>query len=239
MSKLICNINGARGRSIEIYDNKCVIKTDVTLGSIITHNATDGEKTIFYIDITGVQFKESGITLGYLQLETPSMQMNNKDSNFFSENTFTFDNDNEYIRRVYEFIIARIEGYKYGTIDDAPTEISKYSHDKLKQIEKEESFQRQIEEKKQEEEKRLNEMIISIQEGNSVDNNIISFAKQISDCSSVIEILRLWKSIPEELKEPYAIITEKLETSAKTERLYGKDPKSVENLISWIQGMFL
>ena len=108
MSNLICSISGARGRSIKIYDNKCIISTNVTVGSVLTHNATDGEKTIFYIDVTGVQFKESGLTLGFLQFETPSSQMNNQSSNFFSENTFTFDKDNEYMRKVYEFVVARI-----------------------------------------------------------------------------------------------------------------------------------
>lgn len=84
MSKLITSINGVRGRRIDIYDNKCVIKTDVTIGSVISHNATDGEKTIFYIDVTGVQFKESGLAIGFLQFETPSSQMNNLSNNFFS-----------------------------------------------------------------------------------------------------------------------------------------------------------
>lgn len=124
MSKLIFKIPGARGREIAVYDNKCVITTNVTLGSLLTNNALDGEKTIFYIDVVGVQFKPSGMTLGYLQLETPSIQMNNQSSNMFSENTFTFEGVklNDLMLQVRDYIIARIEGYKYGTIHQVPVE---------------------------------------------------------------------------------------------------------------------
>ena len=128
MSKLICSLHGVRGRAIDIYDNKCVIKTELTAGSIFTRNATDGEKTIFYIDCTGIQFKECKLSIGYLQLETPSTQMNNQDSNFFSENTFTFDLNNsitnELMREIYNYICIRVEGYKYGFDPDMSYEPS-------------------------------------------------------------------------------------------------------------------
>lgn len=133
MSNLICKLTGVRGRYLEVYDNKCIVRTEVTAGSLLTSNATDGEKTIFYIDCTGIQFKESGFAIGYLQVETPSMQMNNQASNFFSENTFTYEdgkNDvtNQLMRQVYRFISDRVEGYKYGTntqpLTEAPEELA-------------------------------------------------------------------------------------------------------------------
>jgi len=128
VSKLVCKLEGVRGRKIAVYDNKCVINTDATLGSLLTNNALDGEKTIFYIDVVGVQFKVSGLAIGYLQLETPSMQMNNQASNMFSENTFTFEENkngitNELMEQVRDYILSRIEGYKYGTIQQLPQEI--------------------------------------------------------------------------------------------------------------------
>ena len=79
----VYSIKGARGRHIDVYENKCVITTKVTFGSLLTENATDGEKTIYYRDCTGIQFKKSGFTLGYLQLETGGGMMNNRSSNFF------------------------------------------------------------------------------------------------------------------------------------------------------------
>ena len=120
MSVLICKLTGVRGRRIAVYDNKCVITTDVSLGSLLTSNALDGQKTIFYIDVQGIQFKKSGLTIGYLQLETSSIQMNNQNSHMFSENTFTFEDTsngipNALMEKIHDYILDRIESYKYGT----------------------------------------------------------------------------------------------------------------------------
>ena len=106
---------GARGRSIKVYENKCVIKTEVTVGSLLTHNATDGEKTIYYSDVIGIQHKEPGLTLGYLQLETAAGTGNNNGSNFFNENTFTYDStqvSEEDMRKVIAYIQERVEACK-------------------------------------------------------------------------------------------------------------------------------
>lgn len=112
-------IKGARGRILEVYNSKCIIQTKVTFGSVITGNASDGEKTIFYPDCTAIQFKLSGALIGYLQMETPSMQMNNAKSNFFSENTFTYEgsSQNELMSEVYYFISDLVEKAKYGKLD--------------------------------------------------------------------------------------------------------------------------
>ena len=128
MANLLFKLVGVRGRSLAVYDTKCIIKTEVSAGSLLTSNATDGEKTIFYIDCAGIQFKESGLAIGYLQIETPSMQMNNQSSNFFSENTFTFEHGknnvtNQLMREVYAFIADRVEGYKYATNTQPLTEV--------------------------------------------------------------------------------------------------------------------
>ncbi len=88
---VVFHIDGARGRKIDIYPDKCVITVNVTVGSVLTNNATDGEKTIYYRDCIGLQFKKPGLTLGYLQFETASSISNNTSSNFFNENTFTYE----------------------------------------------------------------------------------------------------------------------------------------------------
>lgn len=107
----VYTIYGSRGRKITIFPNKAVIKTDVTIGSIITQNATDGEKIIYYTDVIGVQYKECKLTLGYLQLETSSSSMNNRFSNFFNENTFTYTTENvsnEVMRQVTNYVNERV-----------------------------------------------------------------------------------------------------------------------------------
>lgn len=112
---VIYSIKGSRGRSIKVYENKCIINVKVGLGSLVTGNVTDGEKTIYYKDVIGVQFKPSKLTLGYLQLETASISMNNISSNFFNENTFTYDPtkiSNEDMEEVYKYVNQKVEEYK-------------------------------------------------------------------------------------------------------------------------------
>ncbi len=117
MAKLMYELVGNRGRSMKVYDNKVVILTKPSVGSFLSSNSTDGEKTIFLIDVVGVQFKKTGLTIGYLQLETASAQMNNQSSNQFSENTFTFDSNlDANVEEVYNYIVNRIEFFKYGSV---------------------------------------------------------------------------------------------------------------------------
>lgn len=110
-SLVVYDLNGVRGRSMKVYTDRVVINTDVTVGSILTNNATDGEKTIFYKDVIGIQFKKPGLTIGYLQLENAAVQMNNKESNFFSENAFTFD-DLRGVREAKEYITWQVSRFK-------------------------------------------------------------------------------------------------------------------------------
>ena len=112
---LIYNLTGCRGRSLRVYENKCIFKVSITVGSILTQNATDGEKTIYYSDVIGIQFKPSGLAIGYLQLETASSSGNNKTSNFFNENSFTYEPQNitnEEMEKVVAYIRERVEACK-------------------------------------------------------------------------------------------------------------------------------
>lgn len=114
---LVYSIEGVRGRHIDIYVDKVVITTKVTIGSLLTHNATDGEKTIYYSDCIGVQFKQSKFAIGYLQLETASSNGNNRASNFFTENSFTFDESvisNERMVEVADYVKSRVDDVKKG-----------------------------------------------------------------------------------------------------------------------------
>lgn len=120
MANFIREFVGARGRNLKLYDTKIVINTKKTVGSLITGNYTDGEKTIFLCDVVGVQFKTNDSFLGYLQFETSSMQMNNQKDNMFSENTFTFEDNkngitNAMMEQVYKYVVDRIEEIRYGT----------------------------------------------------------------------------------------------------------------------------
>lgn len=109
----VFDIFGNRGRRIVVYENKCVIDVSFTLGSILSKNAFDGEKTIFYKDVIGVQYKNPGLAIGFLQLETASGKGNNLDSNFFDENSFTFgESEKQEVYKAYKYILSRIETIK-------------------------------------------------------------------------------------------------------------------------------
>ena len=109
---LIYRIKGSRGRSIKVYPYKCVINTDVTVGSVLTNNENKKKKTIYFKDCIGIQYKRPGATLGYIQFETSADTMNNGKSNFFNENTFTFEGMTEFMDKVYEFVIGIMDETK-------------------------------------------------------------------------------------------------------------------------------
>lgn len=115
---------GVRGRILTVYEDKVIITTRLTAGSFITGNATDGEKTIYFVDCVGIQFKKSDMTLGYIQFETASGVMNNKSHNAFNENSFTWDTtvvSNETMEEVANYIKGKIDECKRAkTVGFAP-----------------------------------------------------------------------------------------------------------------------
>ena len=128
----IYDIDGVRGRHLDVYEDKVVITTKVTIGSLLTGNVSDGEKTIYYRDAIGVQFKKSGLQIGYLQIETASSQMNNRNNNFFNENSFTFDTtkvSNEEMMEIADYVKQRINEIKnnIGTAFSAADELTKFN----------------------------------------------------------------------------------------------------------------
>ena len=127
MANFICELEGVRGRNMKLYDTKIVINTKKTVGSFMTGNFTDGEKTIYLCDVVGVQWKKSGLMIGYLQFETASLQMDHQKDNSFSENTFTYEAGkngitNELMEAVYRYATDRIEEIKYNVkiINETP-----------------------------------------------------------------------------------------------------------------------
>ena len=112
----IYHVSGSFGQAIDVYENKCVITRKVSLGSLVTGGFTNGEKTIYYVDCVGVQFKRygTGLTNGYLQLETSTSFSKGKASNFVNENTFiiTSEEQNEQCKEIADYIKEKIEEVK-------------------------------------------------------------------------------------------------------------------------------
>jgi len=207
-----------------IYDTKCIFKTKVTIGSILTHNATDGEKTIFYADCVGIQFKQSLFTIGYLQLETPSSQMNNKSDNFFSENTFTFESGknnitNALMVEVYQFISDLIEAYKYNLTAPSLIEIPVQLKEYQPKIELEEDI-------------KLPEA--SFDPLSTFDDSLSAFMEEISECHNATEIFELWKQLPSDNSETYRNITDTLSALVSFENNYGKSEQNAIDARKWL-----
>lgn len=111
----IYSLDGKRGKHLDVYEKKVVITTNLGLGSLITGNATDGMKVIYFKDIIGLQYKNPGTLIGYIQFETAASLDNNTNNNFYNENTFTFDMDcvsYKQIVEVFQFIEKRVKEYK-------------------------------------------------------------------------------------------------------------------------------
>ena len=106
---------GDEGRTLTVYEDKATVKTKP---SILANYSGNGEKTIYYADCVGIQYKAStsGMLRGFLQLETSSMQKN--ENNYYSENSFVWnigkksDVTNELMEEIRDFIQKRIRDSK-------------------------------------------------------------------------------------------------------------------------------
>lgn len=87
MSDLIYEVDGNMGKILKVYEDKCVISTKAGLKAAMFGSLLNGDKEFYYTDITSVQFKNLGMTTGYLQFEYAGSHSGN---NFVSENSFTF-----------------------------------------------------------------------------------------------------------------------------------------------------
>lgn len=87
MSELIYEVDGNMGKTLKVYDDKCVISTKAGVKAALFGSLLNGDKEFYYTDITSLQFKNLGITTGYIQFEYAGSHSGN---NFVSENSFTF-----------------------------------------------------------------------------------------------------------------------------------------------------
>ena len=130
---IVYALHGARGKHLYIYEDHCCIKSSSSFTTLVIGNATDGAKDIYYSDVLGVQCKAPSATLGYIQLETPSLMMNNSASNFFNENTFTYtdkDLSPEKANEVIAFLKSKVSEYKKAK--QAPVAVTSNADELLK-----------------------------------------------------------------------------------------------------------
>lgn len=112
-----CIVNSF-GKILDVYDNKVVFTSTkststVVSGLIFGDSLTQGEKTIYYKDAIGVQFKPATITDGYIQVETAVGGMTSTKSQYSGENSIQFGSKvNDEAETVTNFIKQKIEEIK-------------------------------------------------------------------------------------------------------------------------------
>lgn len=112
-----CIVNSL-GKILDVYENKVVFTSTKSTSTIITGlflggSMTQGEKTIYYKDAIGIQFKPSSITDGYIQVETAVGGMTSARSQYDGENAIQFGGKvNEEAEIVANYIKNKIEEIK-------------------------------------------------------------------------------------------------------------------------------
>lgn len=86
----------------------------VVTGLVFGTSMTQGEKTIYYKDAIGVQYKPSSIADGYIQVETAAGGVSSSSSQYSGENSIQFSGKekNEEAEVIVAFIRKQIEDIK-------------------------------------------------------------------------------------------------------------------------------
>lgn len=117
-----CIVNNL-GKILDVYDNKVVFTSTKSTSTLITglafgSSVTQGEKTIYYKDAIGVQYKPSSIADGYIQIETAAGGVTSSSSQYGGENSIQFSGKerNAEAEIVVDFIRKQIEEIKNAPV---------------------------------------------------------------------------------------------------------------------------
>ena len=118
---IYCMINNT-GKILDVYDNRVVFTSTQSTSTVLTGlvfgtSTTQGEKTIYYKDAIGVQYKASAIADGYIQVETAAGSMTSSSSQYGGENSIQFSGKEKNAEA--EIIVAFIK-QKIDEIKNAP-----------------------------------------------------------------------------------------------------------------------
>lgn len=122
-----CLVNNL-GKILDVYENKVVFTSTQSTSTVVTAillggSTTQGEKTIYYKDAIGIQYKPSTITDGYIQVET-SATGRSASNEYGGENSIQFGGkSNADAEIIVAFIRTKIEEIKNapvgGTVQQA------------------------------------------------------------------------------------------------------------------------
>ena len=125
-----CIINNL-GKILDVYDNKVVFSSTKSTSTLVTGlvfgtSVTQGEKTIYYKDAIGVQYKPSSIADGYIQVETAAGGVTSSSSQYGGENSIQFSGKdrNAEAEIIVDFIKNKIEEIKNAPIGGIVQQVS-------------------------------------------------------------------------------------------------------------------
>ena len=117
-----CIVNNS-GKILDVYDNRVVFTSTNSTSTLVTGvifgtSVTQGEKTIYYKDAIGVQYKPSSVLDGYIQIETAAGGVSSSSSQYGGENAIQFSGKERNAEA--EVIVAFIKK-QIDEIKNAPT----------------------------------------------------------------------------------------------------------------------
>ena len=125
-----CLVNNL-GRILDVYENKVVFTSTQSTSTIVTGlvfgtSMTQGEKTIYFKDAIGVQYKASSIADGYIQVETAAGGVSTSSSQYSGENSIQFSGkkSNEEAEIIVSFIRKQIENIKNAPVGGVVQQLS-------------------------------------------------------------------------------------------------------------------
>ena len=125
-----CMINNL-GKILDVYENKVVFTSTQSTSTMVTGlvfgtSVTQGEKSIYYKDAIGVQYKPSAIADGYIQIETAAGGVSTSSSQYSGENAIQFSGKakNEEAEIIVAFIRKQIEDIKNAPVGGIVQQLS-------------------------------------------------------------------------------------------------------------------
>ena len=125
-----CMINNS-GKILDVYDNRVVFTSTHSTSTLVTGalfgtSVTQGEKTIYYKDAVGVQYKPSSVLDGYIQVETAAGGVSSSSSQYGGENAIQFSGKerNAEAETIVAFIKKKIDELKNMPVGGVVQQIS-------------------------------------------------------------------------------------------------------------------
>ena len=125
-----CLVNSL-GKILDVYENKVIFTSTQSTSTIVTGlvfgtSMTQGEKTIYFKDAIGVQYKPSSIADGYIQVETAAGGVSTSSSQYSGENSIQFSGkkSNEEAEIIAAYIKKKIEDIKNAPVGGVVQQLS-------------------------------------------------------------------------------------------------------------------